>query len=353
LPVWSYRAAIAVARVLPRYRSLTPAVAERMNQDMVVRFQCSHAGLGYQAAWVHVGDASMSVIAMVVVLLVSALSSGLLSRYHGRFALLDKPTNVPCIAKPHLVLAGSPSSRASWPPAAAPGRRGGSPALAAALLALFMVAGVSFADDVRPLPAWLRFLVHFLAAILLVCAAGFDPSLRLLPGVEWLAPLWALRIFCVVFNRVAVNLYNFMDGMDGLAGGMAVSGFGTFCAPGLSGRLRPLTPSLQRWSLWRRWVSCVQLPAGAPVHGRRGLGFPGVPGGALHAARRASAALPAVAGALVFSPFIVDATWTVIRRALHGRRPWQAPGALLPAPGAERLEPPAHDTLGLYPYVKM
>lgn len=35
LPVGLYRAAIAVVRLLPRYRGLTPAVAERMNQDMV------------------------------------------------------------------------------------------------------------------------------------------------------------------------------------------------------------------------------------------------------------------------------------------------------------------------------
>lgn len=35
LPVWFYRVAIAVARLSPRYRVLTPAVAERMNQDMV------------------------------------------------------------------------------------------------------------------------------------------------------------------------------------------------------------------------------------------------------------------------------------------------------------------------------
>jgi nucleoside-diphosphate-sugar epimerase len=35
LPVGLYRAAITMARILPRYRTLTPAVAERMNQDMV------------------------------------------------------------------------------------------------------------------------------------------------------------------------------------------------------------------------------------------------------------------------------------------------------------------------------
>ncbi len=29
-------------------------------------------------------------------------------------------------------------------------------------------------------------------------------------------------------------------------------------------------------------------------------------------------------GCVVFSPFILDATWTVIRRTLKGQRPWQA-----------------------------
>jgi hypothetical protein len=26
----------------------------------------------------------------------------------------------------------------------------------------------------------------------------------------------------------------------------------------------------------------------------------------------------------VFSPFLVDATWTLVRRALHGKKPWEA-----------------------------
>jgi nucleoside-diphosphate-sugar epimerase len=41
LPLALYRFAIAAARLLPRYRALTPAVADRMNQDMV--FDCSAA----------------------------------------------------------------------------------------------------------------------------------------------------------------------------------------------------------------------------------------------------------------------------------------------------------------------
>lgn len=41
VPLAGYRAAIAVARMLPGYRGLTPEVANRMNQDMV--FDCSAA----------------------------------------------------------------------------------------------------------------------------------------------------------------------------------------------------------------------------------------------------------------------------------------------------------------------
>lgn len=41
VPLFLYRAAIAVARLLPRYRGLTPEVAERMNRDMV--FDCAAA----------------------------------------------------------------------------------------------------------------------------------------------------------------------------------------------------------------------------------------------------------------------------------------------------------------------
>jgi UDP-N-acetylmuramyl pentapeptide phosphotransferase/UDP-N-acetylglucosamine-1-phosphate transferase len=266
----------------------------------------------------------MSVIAMVVVLLVSALSSGLLSRYHGRFALLDKPNerSLHSKATPRagglailagVVAAGCCTWQAWW-----------FPGMAAALLALFMVAGVSFADDVRPLPAWLRFLVHFLAAILLVCAAGFDPALRLLPGVEWLAPLWALRIFCVVFTVWLVNLYNFMDGMDGLAGGMAVSGFGTLALLGyLAG-----SPAYAVAAALVAVAALSFLPFNFPparlFMGDVGSGSLGFLAALFMLLAERLRLFPLWLGALVFSPFIVDATWTVIRRALHGRRPWQA-----------------------------
>ncbi|HEY4126611.1 MAG TPA: NAD-dependent epimerase/dehydratase family protein [Gammaproteobacteria bacterium] len=46
LPVSLYRAAIVIARLLPRYRALTPAVADRMNQDMVFDSSAAMRDLG-------------------------------------------------------------------------------------------------------------------------------------------------------------------------------------------------------------------------------------------------------------------------------------------------------------------
>lgn len=47
LPLALYRAAIAAARMLPRYRGLTPEVADRMNQDMVFDYAAAAHDLGF------------------------------------------------------------------------------------------------------------------------------------------------------------------------------------------------------------------------------------------------------------------------------------------------------------------
>ncbi len=75
------------------------------------------------------------------------------------------------------------------------------------------LGAVSFSDDLFGLPALLRFFAHLAAAAaaLLLIIPNPDPVLfvALLLGIGWLT-----------------NLFNFMDGSDGLAGGMAVAGFG-------------------------------------------------------------------------------------------------------------------------------
>ncbi|RME82068.1 MAG: glycosyl transferase, partial [Zetaproteobacteria bacterium] len=68
------------------------------------------------------------------------------------------------------------------------------------------VALVSFADDLWDLPPLLRLVVHFVAAAVVAHAALPKGSFWMF-GVLTVALVWC------------INLYNFMDGMDGFAGG--------------------------------------------------------------------------------------------------------------------------------------
>ena len=76
-------------------------------------------------------------------------------------------------------------------------------------IGLALVAGIGWVDDHRPIPVWPRLLVHAVAAFLLawgVYRTGAGP----------IAPVVAF-----VLALVLVNIWNFMDGIDGLAASQA------------------------------------------------------------------------------------------------------------------------------------
>ena len=177
------------------------------------------------------------------------------------------------------------------------------------VLAAFALAAMSVLDDVRGLPVALRFLAHFVAAVACLLALGLT-GWALLAGT--LAVVWM------------TNLYNFMDGSDGLAGGMAAIGFSALAlaawlggAPGLA-------------------VFCAAIAAAALAFLR--FNFPparvfmgdagSIPLGFLAAALGILGAMqnvwPWLFPVLVFSPFIVDASVTLARRGLRGEKIWQA-----------------------------
>jgi UDP-N-acetylmuramyl pentapeptide phosphotransferase/UDP-N-acetylglucosamine-1-phosphate transferase len=81
---------------------------------------------------------------------------------------------------------------------------------------------VSLLDDKRGLPVWQRLFTHLVAAIILVAGLGLLEQQGLAWGVG--------ALFLAVWS---INLYNFMDGSDGLAGGMALFGFASYGVAGL------------------------------------------------------------------------------------------------------------------------
>ncbi len=77
---------------------------------------------------------------------------------------------------------------------------------------LILVAGVSFVDDIHPLPDSLRLVVQFIAMFLMFW------SLDILHLNMWWVVIIAL-IVCVG----ATNVYNFMDGINGITGGYSLA----------------------------------------------------------------------------------------------------------------------------------
>src|SRR3989344_5770631 len=96
---------------------------------------------------------------------------------------------------------------------------------------MLSVAVISFLDDRSTIRPTYRLVVHAAAAVMLVYAGFHIPTLEL-PGVVLDLPEEVGKLISLLFIIWMINLYNFMDGMDGFAGGMAVFGFGTFALLG-------------------------------------------------------------------------------------------------------------------------
>jgi len=185
----------------------------------------------------------------------------------------------------------------------------GDASLLPVMLGAFALAALSLADDVRGLPVGLRFLAHFVAVAGCLFALGLS-GWALLAGT--LAGVWM------------TNLYNFMDGANGLAGGMAVIGFGAlalaaylggapelaaFCAAIAAAALAFLRFNFPLARVFMGDAGSIPLGFLAAVLGILG-GWQGV--------------WPWAFPLLVFSPFIADASVTLMRRALAGEKIWQA-----------------------------
>lgn len=177
------------------------------------------------------------------------------------------------------------------------------------LLLPAILLAVSLLDDARGVSAGWRFLVH-----VLVCALFLLINLR---EADW----WVL--VCLLLGMVwMLNLYNFMDGADGLAGSMSMIGFSAYAlAAYLAGDVAMAVMSF-----------CVSAAALAFLlfnfhPARIFMGDCGaIPIGFLAAALGVTGwqhgVWPLWFPLLVFSPFIVDATVTLLKRTLRGEKVW-------------------------------
>lgn len=88
----------------------------------------------------------------------------------------------------------------------------------ALLAGVMLIAAISFADDMKPVALSIRLAAHVIAVTLVL--ATLPDTIRLVPG--WMPMLVERAI--IGFGWVwFINLFNFMDGIDGLAGSEAVA----------------------------------------------------------------------------------------------------------------------------------
>jgi len=183
--------------------------------------------------------------------------------------------------------------------------------VAVAVLLATGLAIISLVDDWRGLPPGLRLLVQLAAAgALAATVLGPDSGLRLLAAV--LAVVWM------------TNLYNFMDGADGLAGGMAVFGFGAYAAAGLMAGDSGLAMLGASVCAAAAGFLLFNFPPARMFMGDVGsipLGFLAAAIGLIGWNARA---WPAWFPVVAFAPFVADASVTLMRRLLRGERIWQA-----------------------------
>ncbi|KOQ78351.1 lipopolysaccharide biosynthesis protein [Stenotrophomonas maltophilia] len=248
--------------------------------------------------------------ALLALALLSALLTWAARGYALRRQLMDQPgeRRSHSVATPRgggiaivislLVTAGV--AMWAWPEA--------TPSLLVASLGLVLVAGIGWWDDHKPLPAMRRLLVHFIAAALLA-------GLVKVNGGSWL-----LAALVLLFTASLINIWNFMDGINGIAASQAI-----VAMLGLA----PVLPWPYSLAAVALGLACLGfLPFNFP---RARIFMGDVGSGALGYAVAVVLAIASVRTDINWilllvpvSPFLVDAGFTLLARIISGQR-WMEP----------------------------
>jgi Fuc2NAc and GlcNAc transferase len=248
----------------------------------------------------------------------SLLGSGIVRRYALRANLVDVP-----------------NSRSSH---AVPTPRGGGlaivlPFLAAGLLLTGLslldrntmlalgagaaIAWIGFLDDRRQLSAKLRFAVHLAAAIIAVAVLG-GISAGIFGGYGR-SEYWVGSAAAVFVFAWATNLFNFMDGIDGLAGSEAIfiSTAGAILN-WLNGGDTGLTVAMSCLSAATLGFLPWNWPPARLFMGDVGSGFLGFTLTVLAVSASRRGGVPIEVWGILAGVFLVDASVTLIRRIARG-----------------------------------
>ncbi|WP_321863139.1 glycosyltransferase family 4 protein [Pseudomonas paraveronii] len=184
------------------------------------------------------------------------------------------------------------------------------------------IAVLGFLDDHGHIGARWRLLGHFIAAAWALFWVGGLPPLELLGFSIDLG--WVGHVLAAVYLVWLLNLYNFMDGIDGIASVEAICvGLSSALLYWLAGYDRlALLPLLLAFAVagFLYW----NFPRARIFMGDAGSGFLGVTLGILSLQAAWTAPQLLWSWLILLGVFITDATWTLLHRLLRGEKVYEA-----------------------------
>lgn len=189
------------------------------------------------------------------------------------------------------------------------------------IVAGFVIALLGFLDDHGHINSMLRLAIHFLVAIAVVISLGGFAEVTVFNGIQL---GFFANIIAVLFLVWLLNLYNFMDGINGIASVEAIT---TTVSMAILYFL--LNTSLNSDMLWLL-AACVfgfllwNFPKAKIFMGDACSGFLGLTLGILALIALKENLALFCAWIICLGVFVVDATYTLIKRVVNGYKMYDA-----------------------------
>lgn len=191
------------------------------------------------------------------------------------------------------------------------------------LCATGVISLISFVDDCITLSAKPKLFIQCASTLFLI-THGF--SISNVSGINIAVNIQSgfYFIFCFLFLIWFTNLYNFMDGLDGFASGMTVIGYGTLaylCWVNNESNLGLINLII---SCAAAGILCFNFPPAKIFFGDVGSASIGFFTAGMAILLHNLSVVSLWQSVLIFSPFIVDATWTLFRRLYNKEKVFEA-----------------------------
>ncbi|RRW66751.1 glycosyltransferase family 4 protein [Pseudomonas fluorescens] len=185
-----------------------------------------------------------------------------------------------------------------------------------------IVAVIGFADDHGHIAARWRLLGHFGAALWALFWLNGLPPISIFDSTLDMA--WLGYVFGAVYLVWMLNLYNFMDGIDGLASAEALSAcLGMCLVYGVSGNTELIFAPLLLAAAVAGFI-CWNFPSARIFMGDAGSGFLGIMLAFMSLADTWNNPDLIWCWLILLGVFVMDATWTLGSRFLRGEKIYEA-----------------------------